>query len=79
MAANAKLTSGDVLLDQSGESVPIEGDGGRQIFAGHPRPARRGPRRGHYSRRSHCNKFGRTAELVRTVGVVIPAATRPRI
>ena len=71
VAADMRLTSGDVLLDQSmltGESVPIEAGVGFQTFAG--ALVRRGEAVAEVTATGARTKFGRTAELVRTAHVV---------
>jgi H+-transporting ATPase len=71
VAADAKLTGGDVLLDQSmltGESVPIEVGPGVQTFAG--ALVRRGEAVAEVTATGTRTKFGRTAELVRSAHVV---------
>src|SRR5664279_1771630 len=71
VAADVKLTGGDVLLDQSmltGESVPIEAGAGVQTFAG--ALVRRGEAVAEVTATGTRTKFGRTAELVRTAHVV---------
>jgi H+-transporting ATPase len=71
VAADVKLTGGEVLLDQSmltGESVPIEAGAGLQTFAG--ALVRRGEAEGEVTATGARTKFGRTAELVRTAHVV---------
>ncbi|MCI4683732.1 HAD-IC family P-type ATPase [Rhodoblastus acidophilus] len=71
VAADVKLTGGEVLLDQSmltGESVPIEADAGVQTFAG--ALVRRGEAEAEVTATGARTKFGRTAELVRTAHVV---------
>ena len=71
VAADVKLTSGDVLLDQSmltGESVPAEAGAGFQTFAG--TLVRRGEAIAEVTATGPRTKFGRTAELVRTAHVV---------
>jgi H+-transporting ATPase len=71
VAADAKLTAGDVLLDQSmltGESVPIEAGPGLQTFAG--TMVRRGEAEAEVTATGVRTKFGRTAELVCTAHVV---------
>ena len=71
VAADAKLTYGEVLLDQSmltGESVPIEAGTGLQTFAG--ALVRRGEAVAEVTATGPRTKFGRTAELVRTAHVV---------
>jgi H+-transporting ATPase len=70
-AADAHLTSGEVLLDQSmltGESVPIEAGSGVQTYAG--ALVRRGEAVAEVTATGSRTKFGRTAELVRTAHVV---------
>ena len=70
VAADMRLTAGDVLLDQSmltGESVPIEAGAGVQTFAG--ALVRRGEAVGEVTATGPHTKFGRTAELVRTAHV----------
>jgi H+-transporting ATPase len=65
VAADARLTAGDVLLDQSmltGESVPIEAGPGMQTFAG--AQVRRGEAVAEVTATGPRTKFGRTAELV---------------
>jgi H+-transporting ATPase len=71
VAADVKLTGGEVLLDQStltGESVPIEAGPGVQTFAG--ALVRRGEAMAEVTATGTRTKFGRTAELVRTAHVV---------
>jgi H+-transporting ATPase len=71
VAADVKLTGGEVLLDQSmltGESVPIEAGAGLQTFAG--ALVRRGEAEAEVTATGVHTKFGRTAELVRTAHVV---------
>ncbi len=71
VAADVKLTGGEVLLDQSmltGESVPIEAGAGVQTFAG--ALVRRGEAVAEVTATGIRTKFGRTAELVRTAHVV---------
>src|ERR1019366_3801090 len=70
VAADVKLTGGDVLLDQSmltGESVPIEAGPGVQTYAG--ALVRRGEAVAQVTATGTRTKFGRTAELVRTAHV----------
>ncbi len=70
VAADVRLTGGEVLLDQSmltGESVPIEAAGGKQTYAG--ALVRRGEAVGEVTATGARTKFGRTAELVRTAHV----------
>jgi H+-transporting ATPase len=71
VAADVRLISGEVLLDQSmltGESVPIEAGAGVQTFAG--ALVRRGEAVAEVIATGARTKFGRTAELVRTAHVV---------
>ncbi len=71
VAADARLTGGEVLLDQSmltGESVPIEAGAGVQTYAG--ALVRRGEAVAEITATGVRTKFGRTAELVRTAHVV---------
>jgi H+-transporting ATPase len=71
VAADVKLTGGEILLDQSmltGESVPIEAGAGLQIYAG--ALVRRGEAEAEVTATGLRTKFGRTAELVRTAHVV---------
>ena len=71
VAADVKLTAGEVLLDQSmltGESVPIEAGAGVQTYAG--ALVRRGEAVAEVTATGARTKFGRTAELVRTAHVV---------
>ena len=71
VAADARLTAGEVLLDQSmltGESVPIEAGPGLQTYAG--TLVRRGEAVAEITATGVGTKFGRTAELVRTAHVV---------
>ena len=71
VAADVKLTDGEVLLDQSmltGESVPIEAGAGVQTYAG--ALVRRGEAEAEVTATGARTKFGRTAELVRTAHVV---------
>ena len=66
VAADAKLTEGEILLDQSmltGESVPIEAGPGLQTFAG--ALVRRGEAVAEVTATGPRTKFGRTAELER--------------
>ena len=70
VAADVKLTGGEILLDQSmltGESVPIEAGAGVQTFAG--ALVRRGEAVAEVTATGTHTKFGRTAELVRTAHV----------
>src|SRR6202161_4305520 len=71
VAADARIASGEVLLDQSmltGESIPIEASIGLQTFAG--ALVRRGEAEAEVTATGPHTKFGRTAELVRTAHVV---------
>lgn len=71
VAADMRLTSGNVLLDHSmltGESVPIEAGAGAQTFAG--ALVRRGEAVAIVTATGARTRFGRTAELVRTAHVV---------
>jgi H+-transporting ATPase len=71
VAADVRITSGEVLLDQSmltGESIPIEASAGQQTFAG--ALVRRGEAVAEVTATGARTKFGRTAELVRTAHVV---------
>jgi H+-transporting ATPase len=71
VAADARLTAGSVLLDESmltGESVPTEAAAGRQTFAG--ALVRRGEAVAEVTATGGRTKFGQTAELVRTAHVV---------
>jgi H+-transporting ATPase len=71
VAADVRLTAGEVLLDQSmltGESVPIEAAAGVQTYAG--ALVRRGEAVAEVTATGAHTKFGRTAELVRTAHVV---------
>ncbi|MGA8611168.1 MAG: HAD-IC family P-type ATPase [Xanthobacteraceae bacterium] len=71
VAADVRLTGGEVLLDQSmltGESVPIEASAGVQTYAG--ALVRRGEAIAEVTATGARTKFGRTAELVRTAHVV---------
>jgi H+-transporting ATPase len=70
VAADVRLTSGSVLLDQSmltGESVPIEAGSGFQTYSG--ALVRRGEAVAEVVATGSRTKFGRTAELVRTAHV----------
>ena len=65
--ADARLTGGEVLLDQStltGESLPVEGEAGRIAYAG--ALVRRGEALAQVTATGARTRFGRTAELVRT-------------
>ena len=71
VAADVKLTGGEILLDQSmltGESVPIEAGAGVETYAG--ALVRRGEAVAEVTATGARTKFGRTAELVRTAHVV---------
>jgi H+-transporting ATPase len=71
IAADVKLTGGNVLLDQSmltGESIGTEAGPGFQTFAG--ALVRRGEAVAEVTATGTRTKFGRTAELVRTAHVV---------
>jgi len=71
VAADVKLTGGEVLLDQSmltGESVPIEAGAGALTYAG--ALVRRGEAVAEVTATGARTRFGRTAELVRTAHVV---------
>jgi H+-transporting ATPase len=71
VAADVKLTEGNVLLDQSmltGESIGTEAGPGFQTFAG--ALVRRGEAVALVTATGIHTKFGRTAELVRTAHVV---------
>jgi H+-transporting ATPase len=68
--ADARLTEGEVLLDQSmltGESIPIEAGSGLQTYAG--ALVRRGEAVAEVTATGERTKFGRAAELVRTAHV----------
>jgi H+-transporting ATPase len=70
VAADVRLTEGEILLDQSmltGESVPIEADAGFETYAG--ALVRRGEAVAEVTATGTRTKFGRTAELVRTAHV----------
>jgi H+-transporting ATPase len=71
VAADVKLTGGEVLIDQSmltGESIPIEAGAGVETYAG--ALIRRGEAEAEVIATGAHTKFGRTAELVRTAHVV---------
>ncbi len=71
VAADVKLTGGEILLDQSmltGESVPVEAGANVQAYAG--ALVRRGEAEAEVTATGARTKFGRTAELVRTAHVV---------
>jgi len=70
VAADVRLTTGSILLDQSmltGESLPIEAGPGTETYAG--ALVRRGEAVGLVVATGERTKFGRTAELVRTAKV----------
>jgi H+-transporting ATPase len=70
VAADVRLTGGEILLDQSmltGESVPIEAAAGFETYAG--ALVRRGEAVAEVTATGARTKFGRTAELVRTAHV----------
>jgi H+-transporting ATPase len=70
VAADVRLTAGEILLDQSmltGESVPIEAGAGFETYAG--ALVRRGEAVAEVTATGPRTKFGRTAELVRTAHV----------
>jgi H+-transporting ATPase len=70
VAADVRLTEGEILLDQSmltGESVPIEAGAGFETYAG--ALVRRGEAVAEVTATGTRTKFGRTAELVRTANV----------
>jgi len=70
VAADVRLTGGEILLDQSmltGESVPIEAGAGFETYAG--ALVRRGEAVAEVTATGARTKFGRTAELVRTAHV----------
>ena len=67
VAADVRLKSGSVLLDQSmltGESLPVEAGPGHDTYAG--ALIRRGEAVAEVTATGHTTKFGKTAELVRT-------------
>jgi len=67
VAADVRLKSGSVLLDQSmltGESLPVEAGAGHDTYAG--ALIRRGEAVAEVTATGHATKFGKTAELVRT-------------
>jgi H+-transporting ATPase len=71
VAADVKLTAGEILLDQSmltGESVPIEAGPGLHTYAG--ALVRRGEAVAEVTATGIHTTFGHTAELVRTAHVV---------
>ena len=71
VAADARIVSGEVLLDQSmltGESAPTEAEAGTQAYAGSL--IRRGEAVAEVTATGERTKFGRTAELVRGAEVV---------
>jgi len=70
VAADVRLTEGQILLDQSmltGESIPIEAGPGFETYAG--ALVRRGEAVAEVTATGPRTKFGRTAELVRTAHV----------
>jgi H+-transporting ATPase len=71
VAADARIVSGEVLLDQSmltGESVPTEAGAGVQAYAGGL--VRRGEAVAEVTATGKRTKFGRTAELIQGAHVV---------
>src|SRR5579862_7355393 len=71
VAADGRLTAGQILLDQSmltGESIPIEAGPGFKTYAG--ALVRRGEAVAEVTATGARTRFGRTAELVRTAHVV---------
>ena len=71
VAADVRLITGEVLLDQSmltGESVPLEADQGAQTYSG--ALVRRGEAVAEVTATGAHTKFCQTAELVRTAHVV---------
>ena len=71
VAADVRLTDGEVLLDQSmltGESIPIEAGPGLNTYAG--ALVRRGEAVAEVTATGVRTQFGRTAELVRSAHVV---------
>jgi H+-transporting ATPase len=71
VAADVKLTAGEILLDQSmltGESVPIEAGVNVQTYAG--ALVRRGEAEAEVTATGARTKFGRMAELIQTAHVV---------
>jgi len=71
VAADVRLTAGEVLLDQSmltGESNPVEAGPGVSSYAG--ALVRRGEAVAEVTATGSRTKFGRTAELVRTAKIV---------
>ena len=71
VAADVRLTAGEVLLDQSmltGESLPVEAGAGVQTYAG--ALVERGEAVAEVTATGARTKFGRTAELVRTAHAV---------
>src|SRR5271166_6838353 len=70
VAADVRLTEGEILLDQSmltGESVPVEAGAGFETYAG--ALVRRGEAVAEVTATGARTKFGRAAELVRTAHV----------
>jgi H+-transporting ATPase len=71
VAADARISSGDVLLDQSmltGESLAVDAHSGAQAYAG--ALIRRGEATAEVTATGKKTKFGRSAELIRTAHVV---------
>lgn len=71
VAADVRLTAGEVLLDESmltGESIPVEAGVGLHTYAG--ALIRRGEALAEVTATGARTRFGRTAELVRTAHVV---------
>jgi H+-transporting ATPase len=71
VAADARLTDGEVQIDQSmltGESIPVEAGAGALTYAG--ALVRRGEAEAEVTETGARTKFGRTAELVRPAHVV---------
>jgi len=71
VAADVHLIEGSVLLDQSmltGESLPVEAGPGTDTYAG--ALVRRGEATAEVTATGIHTRFGRTAELVRTAGIV---------
>ena len=70
VAADVRIVSGSVLLDQSmltGESLPVEGGAGAEAYAG--ALIRRGEAVAEVTATGARTKFGKTAELVRSATV----------
>ena len=71
VAADARLLSGEVLVDQSmltGESMPLEAAAGAKTYAG--ALIRRGEAVAEVTATGERTKFGRTAELIRAAHIV---------